>query len=372
MTDNQPRNQLSASRLELAATCPGSYAHDHVETTSEAAERGAAVHAYIAGLLENEWASLPKDEKAAALCKSLNDQELMEAARPRHSATLYAEQALYLLPASDEAGLLEGEHHRDYSGAPEGAVVGTADAIAVEDDAVIVTDWKTGKSEIPHPAENYQLRFLGLVAARSFGKKTATVQIGAIRTDSSLELRSHTLEAEDLDAVENELVRVARSVEAARDGQPVYREGSHCRYCPAIANCPAISGAAQSILDGPPEEMTPKLAAETWSQLQAVEAAAKRVRESLQEYVYGREVPTAEGKVLKVVETRRENIDSEEAFPILRSHLPDETLARIVSFTKTSLSRELGKEASGDAMDAFRRAGAVTDSYSESLREQRR
>lgn len=367
MTDNQ----LTASRLELAATCSGAFAHEHVETTSEAAERGTAVHDYIATLLENEWALLPSDAKAAALCRLLNEQELMKAARPKHSSTLYTEQALYLLPATGECGVLESEYHRDYSGAPEGALVGTADAVAVEEEQVIVSDWKTGRSEVPHPAENYQLRFLGLAAARSFGKEKATVQVGSIGTDGSLELRSHTLEAQDLGEIEAELSRIARRVEAARNGEPVYRTGSHCRYCPALAHCPAISGAAQAIVEGPPEEMTPNRVAELWGQLQAVEAAAKRTREALQEYVYAREVPTTEGKVLKVVETRRENIDSSVAFAILRDRLPDEALSEAVSVTKTSLSGALDKEAQKQLLAEFKEAGAVNETYSESLREVR-
>ncbi len=55
----------------------------------------------------------------------------------------------------------------------------------------------------------------------------------------------------------------------------------------------------------------------------------------------------------------------------MRQHLPDETLAEVVSVTKTSLSGGLEKEARDDAMVAFREAGAVTESYSESLREVR-
>jgi hypothetical protein len=71
------------------------------------------------------------------------------------------------------------------------------------------------------------------------------------------------------------------------------------------------------------------------------------------------------------VETRRENIDSGKAFAILREHLPDESLAEVVSVTKTSLSGGLGKEAANDAMAVFREAGAITETYSESLREVR-
>lgn len=61
--------QLSASRLSLAAQCPGSFAHEHVETVSEAAERGSQVHAYIAATLSGERTVFPEDDKAAGLCE---------------------------------------------------------------------------------------------------------------------------------------------------------------------------------------------------------------------------------------------------------------------------------------------------------------
>lgn len=363
--------QLTASRLDLAATCPGSFAHEHTHTTNSAAERGTAVHEYIAGLLENEWAPLPADEQAAKLCRDLNEQEYMEAARPRHSAMLYTEQALYLLPTTGEAGLLESDHHRDYSRAPEGSIPGTADALAVEEDGVVVTDWKTGARESSRPADNHQLRFLGLAAARFFGMNQAVVQIGKVGDAGSLELHSATLDGEELDCIEGELKKIARQLRSAREDEPVYRTGQHCRFCPAIANCPAIAGTAQAILDGPPEELTPATAADLWSKLQAVEAAAKRTRESLMEYVYARPIPTSAGKQLKVVETRRETIDSSIAFRVLRGYLPNEALAEAVSVTKSSLSGALDKEMQGEVLAILRGQDAVSESYSESLREVR-
>lgn len=369
-----PTPQLTASRLELAATCPGSQAHEHVLTTNQAAERGTAIHEYIAALLQEEECVLPPDHEAASVCRNLDQRKLMDAARPNVYSTLYTELALYLSPASimvapGDAGTLEGNHHRDYSGAPEGSIPGTADVVSVEDVRVTVTDWKTGQGEISHPAENYQLRFLGLAAARAFDRDEAVVQIGRIGTDGSVDLRAYTLDSEELEATERELARIARRVEKARQGEPVYREGSHCKHCPALPHCPAIAGAAQAILEGPPEELTDRRAAEMWAQLQAVEAATKKTREALGQYVYAREIPTTDGKVLKVVETRRENIDSGKAYAILREHLPEETMAQVVSVTKTSLSSGLGKDGQGDVIAAFREAGAISETYSESLRE---
>ena len=51
--------------------------------------------------------------------------------------------------------------------------------------------------------------------------------------------------------------------------------------------------------------------------------------------------------------------------------MPDEALAEAVSVTKTSLSGALSKEAQKQLIAEFKEAGAVEESYSESLREVR-
>jgi ATP-dependent exoDNAse (exonuclease V) beta subunit len=139
-----PSTQLTSSRIELASKCPGSQAHEHVQTTSNAAERGTAIHDYIAALLTCGEASLPSNHEARAVCEQLNADEILRAASPTAEMDYRVELGLYLSPDSGEAGILEGSHHRDYSGAPEGSIPGTADVVALEDDRVRVTDWKTG------------------------------------------------------------------------------------------------------------------------------------------------------------------------------------------------------------------------------------
>lgn len=362
---------LSASQLELASKCSGAFAHDHISTTTPSAERGTAIHAHIAALLKGETPTLPGQESTATTCRNLDREQLMDAARPESSSALYIEKALYFHPPTAQADLLDAAYHRDYSAAPAGSIPGTADAISVESARVLITDWKSGAREVTNPAENPQLRLLALAAARAFERQSATVQIGYINENGDLRLLSADLDEADLELIEAQVSRVSKQVQAARDGDPVYQPGSQCRVCSAIASCPAIAGAAQALTEGPPQELTPELVGGLWSQLQAVEAAAKRTREALHEYVYAREVPTTSGKVLKVIETRRENIDSSKAFDILREHLPDEALAEAVAVTKTSLSGALDKETQGKLLVEFKEAGALHETHSESLREVR-
>lgn len=370
--------QLTASRLELAATCPGSFAHEHLHITNEFAKRGQAIHDYIAALLDEDEAIIPAEPKAAALCRNLDHSELVATARPNTYSTLHAEQGMYLLPASltgvpGEAGLLDGEYHRDYSDAPEGSIPGTADALAVEDARVRITDWKSGATEVSRPHENPQLMLLALASARIFERPEAIVQIAYLRADGSVALDKATFDADELTSTEREISRVYRQVQAAREGEPVYQVGSHCRFCPVLTHCPAIAEAAQALMnDLPEDELTPRRAAESWSRLQAVEAAAKRTREAIKEYAYARPVPTSEGRELRVVETSRQSIEPLKALPILREYLPDDTtLAEVLNINKSSLSAAFDGQTRNEVLGAFEEAGALQSTYAESLREVR-
>lgn len=138
---------LTASRLELAAKCPGSFALGHVQTESEAAGKGTEIHAFIEtllseGLLEPQALT---DPEARSICERLDPTEVFRIAAGRSLAgenaeeeedpgegQLLVEHALALSPDAGEAlAFPEGGGHRDYSEAPEGYVCGTADAIAV-------------------------------------------------------------------------------------------------------------------------------------------------------------------------------------------------------------------------------------------------
>lgn len=124
--------------------------------------------------------------------------------------------------------------------------------------------------------------------------------------------------------------------------------------------------------DLPEDELTPRRAAESWSRLQAVEAAAKRTREAIKEYAYARPVPTSEGRELRVVETSRQSIEPLKALPILREYLPDDTtLAEVLNINKSSLSAAFDGQTRNEVLGAFEEAGALQSTYAESLREVR-
>ncbi len=285
-----PNPRLTASRLALARSCPGSFAlGPHVSPApGEAAEKGTAIHAFLEAVLDgvDPDEALPEHPEARAVCEKIDPREVCEVAGENPST----ETPLGWDPATGEAreAPRATAERRDYSALPEGWVAGTADAVSDEGDAVRVTDWKTGSYEVSDPGENPQLLFLGLAAARSRGKDRAILQVVRVNEDGTLRARTAELRPDDLALVEASLVAVLGRVEKSQDGVPELRPGRHCRFCPALYRCPAVAGEAQALLEDPSEELDPASAARAWESLAALEAALKRAREALSLYVAAR------------------------------------------------------------------------------------
>lgn len=414
-----PTGRLTASRLALAEICPGAFALPHVETDTEASNRGTEIHDYIDRLLSTGDAdtSYIRDDEVRELCEKLDPSTLYWVAKASHDTDkdlagpqaqgplatdlpvideLFTELPLALDPKTSEARPLERKagksQHRNYSAAPEGWVCGTADTVTVSKgmqrlsesspapDEVIITDWKTGMMAVPHPERNLQLRFLALAACRSYGIERAVVQIAYIGTDGEVNVSSFEFDAGDLAEIEEQIRRINRRVNDARKKQLQLKVGAHCRYCPALRFCPAQASAARALLENVPDSeneervetraarLTPQDAALIWERLQAVKHAVKVSEEVLQAYVLQEEHVDLPGeKQLALVTSKRDKILPEVAMPLLRDFYGDDAdLA--VSITKKGLSTIAGKRSSKIIQEITKRNGIQT-SYSERLQE---
>jgi len=392
---------LTASRLELAGRCPGSFALPHYARQTPEATQGTMIHEYLA-LLINDGLAEPEcieGEEARAVCSGIDPAAVLNACGFSGAEDVSAEVAIAYDPDTGAARRLgaasEGQHHRDYTRAPEGWVCGTADVVAHAEDAggnrILVTDWKTGAYAVSPPESNPQLRFLALAAAKAHGARTAAAQIiyvdryGGLAASAPAEFGPEELgqiEAELRDTLDGVALARSRAEQVAPNSSPNgfphalpdprdLRVGAHCRMCPAFSGCPAQAGAAQALLEDRDVELTDQNVAEAWAKLQAVEAATKRVRASLMGYLAARdgEIDLENGKTLRLVESRREKIDPELAMPILRDQLGFGGQAdEAVSVSKTALKRLAGSSLP-EVMAALEDAGAVEVSHSESLRE---
>lgn len=376
---DEPR--LSASRLALAARCPGSFSLTHDGHENPAAEKGTEIHSFLEGILVDGLAEperVPGPE-ARAVCEGLDPNEVIDVCAARMGA-LHVEVSFAYDPRTREALVLEGGGHRDYSSAPAGAVCGTADVVALWTDPdgtgrVLVSDWKTGRAAVEAPHENRQLAFLALCAKKTLGRPEDRVaaQIAYVGADGAIHATGHEFAAGELSRAEDELgeihAKVGASRTSARQGKESLITGAHCRFCPAFARCPAIAGAAQALLAEKDDELTPEKVPGIWATLQAVEAAAKTVRARLTDYAANSErpLPTEAGKRLKLVESRRDRIDSAKAMPLLRERYGGAADAA-ASVSKTGLKKLAGGDLER-VMARLDETGAVETTYTESLRE---
>ncbi len=140
-----------------------------------------------------------------------------------------SEAAYAYCPMTDSGRLLGfgiGRQYRQH-GQTEDELAGTADMVVFGDDAVVVYDFKTGRSS----ADSYrwQLRLLGLAAARHHRRSRAVVRVikvGETEIDDSWE---EVLDASDLDDVREEAVRVWLEVPIAEAKPGNWCESHYCR-----------------------------------------------------------------------------------------------------------------------------------------------
>lgn len=201
---------------------------------------------------------------------------------------------------------------------PPAPMFGTAD-FAVYKPALReleIVDYKNGSGVVVEVKGNKQLRYYALGAVLAIGPgydietvKMTIVQPRAAHPDGVV--RSESISYTDLLAFSGDLLEAARATLAP---DAPLSPGSHCRFCPASAVCPAQREQAQQLAqvafaDLPasappaPEAMTPEVLGEILSQLHILEDWAAAVRQHAQrELESGRVIPG-----FKLVEGRKGN-----------------------------------------------------------------
>lgn len=374
----------SASRLDRVAVCPASAVLPQADYVSEAGKRGTAIHAYLAsvGTIGKEKAleATPPEHREA--CAVL-DLELLSAVDPEKFAHEVTFAWSYKTCRARELGR---NLNRSYAQATKDEIVGTADVVGLGDGVVVIWDWKSGRA--PAAATSWQLRFLALAAARTYGVSSAEVAMA--QTNGWID--PARFDAFDLDVIERELdnlvdrVLVEREA-VARGEEPHMVLGSHCDYCSAIARCPAQTQLALAIGGNPEEaigaklELTPENAPQVYERLSAAKRLIAFVEERLQAYATANPIALPGGRVYGPVEIKRETLDGDAAFSVLES-LHGAGVARAaceLKATKEGIKRALrpiaeeqGKTFSSlesEAFDELRRVGGVYASKTTQVRE---
>lgn len=357
--------RITASRLGLAASCPGSHALPWTRTISEASTAGTKAHSFmerafagdVAGALE-----LAPDELKGRL-EAVDLERLAKLFPSRPSVEI----PLAWDPETDAARELPSEGgHRDYSSATPGEITGTVDVAAAGARIVVGVDWKFGRSYVPSPRENLQVKFAVVALARVHQADEAIGAIVKIDEDGKARVFDARFDEIAIDAAASEIRRVARRVRAAQvaaeDGRtPELVVGEHCGYCPARWSCPEQVSAAQSLvkIGERAKELTPEKAGEAWVLAKAVLKAAEQVLAVVGDMAAEAPVPLPDGKVLKQVTQHIEVLDLEVALAEAEDGQQREAIVRAASISKKSLEEELGAAGTKALVERMRKSNGV-------------
>jgi hypothetical protein len=290
-------------------------------TTSEAAERGTAIHAYL-----EEWAKTGERPTPPAgyeeTCEGLSLPFIL------NGRTVWIVEAAFALDAmTGKVRYLGAGKGRDYGALCPTEIAGTADLVLLDDEGrLYVADYKTG-SAVTSAKTNPQLAFLALCLSKFRGNEEVGVELIYIREDGSHYTDAATLDALDLDGFASDLrdaVTLWRSPEAAQRVNP----GEWCGYCPSKWSCPVWTSLAREMGAGtlvPARESLPVLTPElAWATKQKI----KRAREVLKETEKGLDayldditrpgaVTLETGERIGRIERTREDIDPDVAVAVL-------------------------------------------------------
>lgn len=135
---------------------------------------------------------------------------------------------------------------RDYGSPGPFEIVGSCDVLAVDGDAVVVVDWKTGHKEVDPASRNWQLWGYAIAAARALGKSRAIVRIAYTNLPGQ-PIDEYELGWDDLADFATRLLHLHVREAALRASYssgttPTTREGNWCKHCASKSRCPSKNG----------------------------------------------------------------------------------------------------------------------------------
>lgn len=338
------------------------------------------VHLTISGLARAELcpasASLPQNETLRDDSDAGTEAHAQDAAEEsRPGARREVAVRLNVLTGTAAELAVTG---RAYPPPAHGSIDGTADAVWLESERVVVEDLKTGPGYRFTPlyapaARNIQLGGYAVAFSLAHGKDAAQVRVREPGRADDV----HDMDALDLAAMQE---RIRRVYERAHAPEPELVEGSHCWRCPAYSRCPAklalglaVAGNPQSLLaDVPTLELTDEAVARGRRAVKRVKQLLGEVERVYAGYAASHPVPMGDGRVYGEHVVEREELDGAIAYDSLEAQFGPEVAKAAATFevTKASIERALKPVAAKagvalaptvrGALEAMRVVGGVT------------
>lgn len=210
----------SASGMERLALCPGSWnaSKGIPETSSKYAEQGNRIHSLIAG--ENVENPTEEERDVANQCERLSQMIVTQhMARPMEDCTeVWRESRLW---ARENDGVT-------WSGKP--------DLVVIYGKRAVIIDFKTGRGEVEHAANNKQIRALAVLIDGCFVGKLDSILVAIVQPLASQSMSLCDYTKADIELARTEIENTVRNA-MKPDAKRVAGE-AQCRYCPAKARCP--------------------------------------------------------------------------------------------------------------------------------------
>ncbi|MCA9339695.1 MAG: DUF2800 domain-containing protein [Candidatus Saccharibacteria bacterium] len=257
--------------------CPGSVrlSEGIISPESPYAKEGTLAHLVASEILENHFFTMGD---RYTIPHNVTP-EMMEAVK------IYIDYIKKV--ANDAEAIIEDGHvlieHKFSLESIYPGLFGTADAVVYfpKEKKLLVADYKHGAGIAVDVEDNLQLQYYALGALISTGLPCDEVEVAVIQPRCGGEpIRKWSFKS-------SKLIDFAADLEAdahaTRDPDAALNPGKHCRFCPAAATkCPAIKDRAQSLAKVEFKNTLaydPDKLAEALSNLPAIEAWVKRVRE---------------------------------------------------------------------------------------------
>jgi hypothetical protein len=262
---------LRASEAQRIALCPGSARASYglPDSTSEYAERGNRIHAYLAAAFSG------KD------CPTLNDEEQDTANRLMQRIEPY-------LPMTPRQIFVEQELRVE-----DFPWTGHADLLVIGADAeALLVDWKSGWGEQEEPVANAQLRVYAVLDWKLHAEKIARLRATIANPRGVMEPVAYR--PSDLYDAESELLLIHQA--AMKADAPRVPSPDACKYCLAFgrATCPETCKSITAVMGVDPD--LPMIPAATLADMgRLAKLAEKRIDQVKNEIRFrlerGEEVP---------------------------------------------------------------------------------
>lgn len=332
----------SGSSVERTMECPASLQLPHTYNTSEAAERGTAIHAYLEQIVSGKTtdeALAVVPEKYRNDCADVNLDKFWGI----QYRDLKAEVSMAVNVHTGVARVLGS--NRNYATVTPDEFYGTADYIGrTQDGILVVGDFKTGLANVSHPRSNWQLKTLAYILSQLHGENE--VEVAIVKTEGEGQLLSHRFDSLDLAVIAEDL----RILHGKLQKPQAPKEGKWCDWCPAYKSCPAkvtmlreLAAAPNVTADKIVDELKSGDAKQAYRRYRTIKTALQKVEAELRMLTEREPIDLGDGFFYGPVKQTREEIDGKVAFEAVMGLYGADVAKAAVGFTtsKTAIEKAI-------------------------------